>query len=127
MKYVLSVLFILSSLVVYAQGGNITISQWEGLHAEQKQVAKKTLDMFPSTWQEFIELYGWDDTKMAGKPFYNRQLNDAEYLYNNRQLINYDLFTQKVVKPRVLSRYQRPQSLLMFTSTCWLVSSVAAL
>lgn len=41
MKYVLSVLFILSSLVVYAQGGNITISQWEGLHAEQKQVAKK--------------------------------------------------------------------------------------
>ena len=87
MKYVLSVLFILSSLVVYAQGGNITISQWEGLHTEQKQVAKKTLDMFPSTWQEFIELYGWDDTKMAGKPFYNRQLNDAEYLYNNRQCL----------------------------------------
>lgn len=97
MKCVLSVLFMLSSLVVYAQGDDTTISQWKGLHSEQERVAQKTLDMFPSTWQEFMELYGWDDTKMAGKPFYNRQLNDAEYLYNNRQLINYDLFIQKVI------------------------------
>ena len=42
-------LFTLVTFNLMAQGGNITISQWEGLHAEQKQVAKKTLDMFPST------------------------------------------------------------------------------
>lgn len=97
MKRLLFAIFILSSFATYGQANQATIDKWKKLHAEQKRIAQQTLEMFPSSWQEFLDLYGWDNNKTPHQmPFYNRVLNDAEYLYHCSSLIDYDLFLQKV-------------------------------
>mgnify|MGYP003543339192 FL=1 len=97
MKRLLWIMLLLTSCTTYGQPSRATIDQWHEIHAEQQRIAQKTLEMFPDTWQEFLNLYGWDSRKEPHQmPFYNRSLNDAEYLYHCSSLIDYDLFLHKV-------------------------------